>query len=221
MSYHRPSPNRLPEKIYVRRRIAAVVAILVAIGLAIWAITAAGRSGHKAGPDPEAAKAASERPSSSGERSTSATAPYAATASSSAPASPEPKPQCQLSDLRVSAQTDQPSYVGGAQPTFYMTVENPTGADCTIDLDKDVMRFEVYNMASNQRVWSDVDCYKPTLTGKQKFEKNNKRSFEVQWSRTGSATKQCKDRQPVPGGSYYLHAVVGNNASQPATFNLG
>lgn len=217
MSHHRPSPNRLPEKIYVRRRVAAVVAALVVIGLVIWALSAAGKSDHKDGQDP----AAVARPSSSGERPTSATAPYEATAPSSAPASQDPKPQCQLSDLRVSAQTDQPSYAGGAQPTLYMTVENPTGADCTIDLDRDVMRFEVYNMASNQRVWSDVDCYKPTLTGKQKFEKNNKRSFEVQWSRTGSAPKQCKDRQPVPGGSYYLHAVVGNNASQPATFNLG
>ena len=79
----------------------------------------------------------------------------------------EPKNSCELSDLRIVASSDRPSYGDGDQPTFYMTVENPTAADCELNLDDEELRFEVYNLENNERVWADTDCYPSGLTGEE------------------------------------------------------
>lgn len=127
---------------------------------------------------------------------------------------------CSLADLEVSAQTDQPSYARGEQPTFSMTVRNPSGSDCEVDLEASPLRFEVYDMATNARVWSDIDCNEPMEHGRSAFKAKEERHFEAIWSRTTSAPGQCAGRQPVRPGSYYLHAVVGDNPSAAQPFNI-
>ena len=101
-----------------------------------------------------------------------------------------------------------------------MEVQNPTDVDCVIDLDTNIMRFEVYDMATNNRVWSDVDCFDPVFAGQETFPRDSKRGFEARWSGTSSQPNVCTDRQPVPAGSYYLHTVIGDNASDAVPFNL-
>ncbi|MDR7330275.1 hypothetical protein [Corynebacterium guangdongense] len=127
---------------------------------------------------------------------------------------------CELSDLLITASSDQATYPAEAQPTFYMTVANPTAADCEIDLDEASLRFEVYDLATNERIWSDTDCFEPVESGEQTFESGSERYFEAVWSRRVSAPGQCNSRPAVPSGSYFLHAVVGDNPSPAHTFNL-
>lgn len=240
-----PNNNRLPEEIYVRRRIAALVVIIVVVVLLIWGLVAlAGGNGEdETEPDTQSTQAAdtqtsTEETESAAEESTSATETTEtteakeSTETTTATESADPtesttsstegaKQSCALSDLQVRVDSDRPNYGSSAEPTFYLTVENPTAVDCEVDLSENVMRFEVYDLATNQRVWSDVDCNAPVGDGDETFEAGSERNFQAVWSRTTSSPDTCSNRQSVPAGAYFVHGVIGGNASNSHTFNLG
>ena len=234
-----PDNRPLPPEIYARRRVAALVVILVLVGLLVWGLTAWARSGSGAEtestapatptqqitteptvPAPTDEETTTSTPTSTKETPASESATASTTASSSTTANAAAKDTCELGDLQIEAQTSEPSYAAGNQPVLYMKVTNPTKADCTINLDNEKLRFEVYTMDNNERVWSDVDCYPPVIAGEETFKPNEPRMFEARWSATGSQPGQCTDRQPVGAGAYYLHAVIGDNASNPADFTI-
>lgn len=221
-------PRPLPREIYLRRRWAAVGILIVIIALIWWGISAALGNGK----EPAATPAATTTSTSAARVTTSSTASSSTAATSAAQVTPTvtasatatvaaaDKTTCELADLQLTAGTDQANYAGDAQPRFWMTVQNPTKADCKIDLSANVLRFEVYNMATNQRVWSDVDCNAPEDTDQRVFPAGTSRYYEAVWSRTTSAPNQCQVRTPVATGNYYLHAVIGTNASAPIPFNI-
>lgn len=101
-----------------------------------------------------------------------------------------------------------------------MTVNNPTAVDCEVDLSDNVLRFEVYDLATNQRIWADVDCNPSEGDGEETFEADSERHYQAVWSRTTSSPDTCASREPVGAGSYFLHGVIGQNASNSHTFNL-
>lgn len=218
------SSQRLPEEIYQRRRFAAVVVVLLVVALLVWGLSAVARS-NGSGENTVASEATtSSAPveTSTAQATTESeaeTEKSTETTEESATSSADNQ-GCTLADLEISASSDQTTYPAGARPTFYMTVKNPTRSDCKINLDDNVLRFEVYSLATNQRIWSDVDCFPSVQNGDETFKAGEERFFEAVWSRTGSAPEQCEDRAPVAAGSYLLHTVVGDNPSRPHTFNL-
>ena len=228
------------EVIYRRRRIAALVILLVVIALAIWGLTSLGGESSEE-TDTAAVTTTLDNSVSITPETTQAPETTDSTEATSSPEdaagssvsaaegttedAPEPtgalKDSCDLSDLVITAGSNKPNFAPGEQPQLYMTVENPTAADCEVDLDDEVLRFEVYNLATNARVWADVDCNPAVETGTRVFPAGEQRYFQAIWSRTTSAPGQCSDRQPVPAGAYFLHTVIGDNPSQALTFNLG
>lgn len=229
--------QRLPEKYYQRRRLAAVVIVLLVVALLIWGLSALGRGSgdDSAAPAGETTSAeaaptkettAEKAPDSEGketaEKSEEAEGPEKESATESTEESSEPADDgdCTLADLEITADSDRANYSGDEQPTFYMTVANPTRTDCEIDLDEESLRFEVYELSTNERVWSDTDCYDSVQTGKETFEAGEERFFEAVWSRTGSAPGQCDNRPEAEPGGYFLHTVIGDNPSEAHTFNL-
>ena len=130
------------------------------------------------------------------------------------------KTECSLEDLMVMAKTNEDSVPGGKMPTFYMEVFNPTTKDCSINLDEQQLRFEVYKMGSNERVWSDTDCYASVETGTQTFKSGETRFFQADWSRKRSEPGKCTDRPEADPGAYFLHTVIGENYSAALPFNL-
>lgn len=245
---HTPKP--LPREIYVRRRLAALVAILVLVVILIWAATAlfGGSSEEKEeGSQPAAASSSLAQPA---EQPTTSQAEETATKTDEAtsetadekPAkegsdnaddvtkSEESQPtelavdpsktECSLEDLMVMAKTNEDSVPGGKMPTFYMEVFNPTTKDCSINLDEQQLRFEVYKMGSNERVWSDTDCYASVETGTQTFKSGETRFFQADWSRKRSEPGKCTDRPEADPGAYFLHTVIGENYSAALPFNL-
>ncbi|RNE49871.1 hypothetical protein [Corynebacterium alimapuense] len=226
------SPRRLPKEIYVRRRIAALVAILVLVGLLSWGMVAfANRSGESTQDESNAASAIATSTTVTSSETSSASSSTSAPSSEETTESEEPATEsstlaaaeavgCELSDLQIVATSDRSSYDADMQPTFYMTVTNSTSSDCVIDLDEDVLRFEVYHLSDNRRVWADTDCYASVLDGEETFEAEGERSFQAVWSRLGSEEGQCSDREPVEPGAYFVHAVIGDNPSDAHTFNL-
>lgn len=227
-SYDQEQAPRQPEVIYVRRRVAALFLLLVVIAVLIFAMVKfAGKKDDSTDvaatttttTSVEATETTSTRESTEESASESTTE---STSESTEASTEAPKKQsCELHDLRITATSDQPNYAANVEPKFYMTVKNPTDADCEIDLDRDILRFEVYDLATNQRVWADVDCNASEGTGTRVFPAGEERHFEAKWSRTTSAPEMCQQRQPVPAGSYFLHAVIGDNPSDAHTFNLG
>ncbi|MDV2435101.1 hypothetical protein [Corynebacterium tuberculostearicum] len=227
----------LPEEIYKRRRVAALIIVLVLAVVLIWAAVAAfGGSSEEpadtAAPAPTSADeetSSSAAPESSGTVSETKTSAEGASESkaaesepsSAAPASSEAaKKTCELADLDVRTSMLNYSVPEGELPKFFMTVTNPTAADCKIDLDKNLLRFEVYKMADNERVWSDTDCYASVQTGSQTFPAGKDVKFEAEWSRQASKPGECTDRPVAEPGAYFAHTVIGDNSSPPQDFTL-
>lgn len=230
----------LPEEIYVRRRVAALVILLLVVVLVIWGLTAWAKSGdapetenatvtqtaesapvtEPTVPEPSESTTSSSS-STSSSTSSSATATSSGTATSASPTSSVvAKGSCELKDLQITAATAQASFPASSEPKFYMEVRNPTDTDCVIDLNSETMRYEVYDMASNKRVWADTDCYPAVETGTKTFPAGETLTFDATWSGTASQPGQCSNRQSVAAGAYYLHGVIGNNASDAAPFNI-
>ena len=213
----------------MRRRVAALVILLVIVALLVWGLSAFARGG-KTDETENTPETVSEAPSTTlateptvqlSEESTTPTSSEAPTQpSEETAAAPVKKGSCELADLQIHASSNQPSYAVGVQPVFYMEVENPTDTDCVINLDDDLLRFEVYDMATNDRIWSDTDCYPPVAAGNVEFAPGEKRRWEARWSATASQPGQCDNRPEVKAGSYFLHGVIGDNASDASPFNI-
>ena len=227
----------LPEEIYKRRRVAALIIVLVLVVVLIWAAVAAfgGSSEEPADTAAPAPTSADEETSSSAapessetvsETKTSAEGASESKAAESEPSSAAPtsseaaKKTCELADLDVRTSMLNYSVPEGELPKFFMTVTNPTAADCKIDLDKNLLRFEVYKMADNERVWSDTDCYASVQTGSQTFPAGKDVKFEAEWSRQASKPGECTDRPAAEPGAYFAHTVIGDNSSPPQDFTL-
>ncbi|MGX1738051.1 hypothetical protein ACWIB8_02635 [Corynebacterium flavescens] len=229
-------PKKLPQEVYTRRRVAALVVILVVVALFIWAVTSLfGGSGKDnnadsvavtstTAPQETSAASATSETSQSTESSTSSKSSEAEESTeSSEPSTPlaaDAKRTCELADLQITATAAEDTFAPGALPVFYMRVHNPTAADCVINLDENQLRFEVYGLSTNARMWADTDCYPAVETGEQVFKSNSDRNFKAEWSRRTSKPGQCTDRQEAPTGGYYVHAVLGDNPSAPTPFNL-
>lgn len=229
MSNKRP----LPDVIYTRRRVAAIVVVLVVIALILLLFNLLGGKDKQADPAAETTvsqtsePSLTSQPSTTTETSTVTTVTETTTGTTGASTSHTTttnaaanKKTCELKDLEVTASTDQPNYTGDQRPTFYATVHNPTGADCEINLNDHPLAFEVYNLATNERVWSDIDCNDSEGRGRETFAKGTDKYYQAVWSRAGSAPNACDNRQQVPPGSYYLHTLVGDNHSDAVTFNI-
>ncbi|MDK8799710.1 MULTISPECIES: hypothetical protein [Corynebacterium] len=226
MSNQRP----LPPEIYMRRRVAALVILLVVVALLVWALSAMARSGGSGSDGATETSTeqtvnptvATEPTVAAPEESTSETASASPSEepSSSVEAAPARTGACELKDLRIKALPNQPSYAAGTEPVFYMEVENPTDTDCVIDLDENILRFEVYDMRTNERMWADTDCYQPVVSGTQTYKAGEKQGYQARWSGTVSQPGKCDDRPAIEPGSYFLHTVIGDNASEAAPFNI-
>ncbi|WP_068801338.1 hypothetical protein [Corynebacterium phoceense] len=226
----------LPPVIYQRRRAAALILILVVVAALIIAWTV-GRGGKddasqqaaatsslaqpadapSSAPSAAPTSSAAEAPASDGAPSAESSA---AAPSDSAAASEAPKNSCTVDDLKVGVKTVEASYKDGALPVFVMDVENPTAVDCDIDLDQNKLRFEVYKMGTNARVWADTDCYPSVQTGRTTFKAGATQQFQATWSRKGSEPGQCSDRPVAEAGHYFAHGIIGDNYSEGYTFNL-
>ncbi|MDK8658882.1 MULTISPECIES: hypothetical protein [unclassified Corynebacterium] len=229
----------LPEEIYKRRRVAALIIVIVLAVVLIWAAVAAfgGESDDSVAASSESSAATTSSESTSESSTTSADSTSESESESEsaseseakdgASESKEPeesvhaaKDTCSLEDLEVRTSMLNYSVPDGELPKFFMTVTNPTAADCKIDLDENSLRFEVYKMADNQRVWSDTDCYASVQTGEQTFPAGKDLKFEAEWSRQASEPGKCTDRPTADPGAYFAHTVIGDNSSPPQDFTL-
>ncbi|CAM2943135.1 Secreted protein [Corynebacterium falsenii] len=226
----------------MRRRIAAVVVIVLVILLIWWIVSALSGGDNNAATTANTASqsstvSSSAKPSESKKADASASSSESESPSGSESATDTAKPSdpnaagaegaegkdtCTVADLQVTATPGEPTFPAGQLPKFFATIKNPTKADCVVDFNTNQLKFEVFTMNNYERVWADTDCNAPEVTGDVTIPAGRSVNYELEaWSRTTSAPGKCDNRQPVSPGNYLLYAHVGDNTSQPATFNLG
>ena len=233
--------NKLPPEIYRRRRIAAAVLLVIILVLLGWGISAlVSRDSEDSEPvnvtrddgkevtppeqpkEPYAPKSDKDSTKDKSDKDAKTDAKEGEdSAKDDAQAALANKKDCSLADLQVTATSDQPNY-GDEQPTLAITVHNPTGGECRVNLDEQQLRFEVYDLATYERVWSDVDCNDSEGHGELVLAPGEEVNYAATWSRLTSAPNKCseEDRVPAPSGSYIFYGVIGDNNSDAYTFNM-
>ena len=161
--------NKLPPEIYRRRRIAAAVFLVIILVLLGWGISAlVNRDSEDSEPvnvtrddgkevtppeqpkEPYAPKSDKDSKNDKSDKSDKdakkGDKEGEDSAKDDAQAALASKKDCSLADLQVTATSDQPNY-GDEQPTLAITVHNPTGGECRVNLDEQQLRFEVYDLS--------------------------------------------------------------------------
>jgi hypothetical protein len=205
----------LPPNVYWRRRVVVLAVVLLA-GL-LLAITA-----HDLGASDGATKASSTTPASthssvvapttSRPPSTSA----APTTSAAAPTTAAVGP-CAITQLKIAAATDKPTYKVGDQPVVAIQVTNVGTTPCSEALGDAQIEFRVYNGAA--RVWGSHDCKIDPTPDVETLALNSTVAKTVSWSGYSSEAN-CGVRQRVGDGTYTLYAYLSGAQSTTAQFSI-
>ncbi|PQZ98935.1 hypothetical protein CQ017_10505 [Arthrobacter sp. MYb224] len=187
--------------VYRRRRIAVVAIALAIVGLLVWGTVALagilGASPAGAG-DPQAAPTNSASPSESAE--------------------PSSDGKCTVEEIEITAQTDAGSYATDKQPVLILGIENTSKRECELNVGTTQQEFLI--TSGNDRIFSTVDCLTDGEDVQLMMKPGQKESARFSWSRQRSAPG-CKsvNVQPRPG-TYKFTAALGENNSEPVTFQL-
>ncbi|GGS16558.1 hypothetical protein [Actinokineospora fastidiosa] len=216
-----------PRGVYVRRRVGALVAAVVAMVALIWLIDAL------IGDDePVVGVAASASPAQAPPSSGPSTAVRtSATASASASPSPrsrtpeqvpaDPSAPCPDTSVRLRAETGERSYQVGRRPLLRLVVVNAGPVPCTYDLGRSRRELVVTSRDGKTRLWSSNDCYfgadapEPTV-----LEPGMRNGFEVRWAGRTSAPGCPVRRDDVPAGDYRVVPRLGPLTGDAAALTI-
>ncbi|MBU3994187.1 MAG: hypothetical protein KKF42_00160 [Actinobacteria bacterium] len=195
------------KKVYVRRRL-LVLAALLAVGIAVvLVIVKPGSSGGAAG----AREVEVPEDLVSVEKQETEEADPTAIAA------------CADSQIRVTPVTDRDSYAAGELPKLSLSVENVGEADCQADLGTAGMSFEITSGAD--QVWRSTDCQQNADHRSVIVQPGKPLTTEaLEWDRTRSSPESCEiTRDPVGAGgaTYHLRVAIGGvNGEGTAPFLL-
>ena len=206
-----------------------LVAVLLTVGLIVWATTG-GDGGSSAGtkqPSPgDQAPPAAARPSesasaasASAESSPAPTVTVTVTATPTVTVTKTKKPElrgqpCRKGSIRVAARTDKKAYGKEAKPVF--TIRVVPKKRCWIDPD----RLELVVTSGTDQIWSSHDCagrdHLPRRIGPKHPYK-----ARTTWQRVRSNPAKCGElTEPARPGWYVLAATLGDKESGEAVFRL-
>ncbi|WP_050063602.1 hypothetical protein [Rhodococcus sp. RD6.2] len=224
----------LPPEIYRRRRWLAIGAAVVALVLLIWIVSAVRGGGDDEATDAAAASASlttttTASPSTSASESGSASSSGSSGSSSvtdsasgtaDAPATPVAAGQCPDSSLAVKVSASKPTYPAGEEPEFGIVVTNIGNAPCDRELGAGMQQVLVYTLDTQQRLWSNNDCFPNAAADVRTLAAGEQAAFTVKWSGATSEPGCTAPREPVPAGAYSVVGQLGNLRSAPEPFNL-
>ncbi|HXD28782.1 MAG TPA: hypothetical protein VN621_08510 [Arthrobacter sp.] len=225
----KPSPE-----VYRRRRLVAGVALLVVLGLIVWAVVAVvglftgGRTDATAPAAPLSGSASSpSSPSTASQAAGSSPAADASTpAGSSAPAdSPAASSTaeaaggaCGSGDVDVTAATDKSSYGSGDDPVLEMKITNSGSEDCTLNVGTSQQEFKI--VSGSDRIFSTTDCRADASDSEMAVKAGATETARFTWDRRRSAPG-CQDVSGKPRpGTYTFTAKLGDIESDKTTFTL-
>ena len=124
-------------------------------------------------------------------------------------------PTCLLSQLEITARTDQSSYEAGMNPQLWMGVKNVSAVECSVNVGTDVQKYVI--SSGPDLIWSSDDCqtgavpYEITLAPGSEQE-----TTSIPWDRTRSTPETCNGERPTMpagGASYHLSVELGSLTS--------
>ena len=232
----RPSAPRRPSPAVYRRRrlVAAVVALLVLLGLvfAVAAVVRALAPGEQAQestvpvPTLSAPAPAGKADGAADGKAGDAKAADGkdadaedAKATDKTPAAQEPSGSlCPAGSVAVAAATDAEVYPAGATPVLTLTVTNTGSTACEINVGTSQMEFSV--VSGSDRIFSSLDCQDGSRDLFKKVEPGATETANFPWNRNRSAPG-CSAVASNPNPGYYMFtAWLGEISSEQAVFQL-
>jgi hypothetical protein len=214
----RPVGTREPQ-VYWRRRVVALVALVVVVALLVWGVTSAigalrggdepTAEGGTAVQDPVTEPVTEPQPSAD---------PSAGTAES-APAEGE-VPACAAPALVVAPTADATSYALGATAKVGMTITNTGPAPCTMDAGSAAL--ELLVVSGSDRIWSSDDCQTDAQSRPTTVEPGEAGvlASSVEWTLVRSAEGCANGLPALKAGTYQLTARAGEITSEPLAFQV-
>ncbi|SNT23802.1 hypothetical protein SAMN05216276_10302 [Streptosporangium subroseum] len=218
--------NDIGVDVYWRRRMAALVGVLVVVAVVAWACSST------SGPEN-----ASEESASGARSATPDPLPaILSTVTISPSPSPTPSPTskseraqeisrqkrpgdvCDSPDLVLNMADQGEVYAPGSQPRFVLTLVNIGDEMCTVDVGPRGM--EVRITSGNDRVWSSADCVGGEIDNIRKLERGIPYVREVEWDRRRSGTDCKADQVVARPGTYVAVARAPGLRSPKTVFHL-
>ncbi|MEU8381387.1 hypothetical protein [Streptosporangium sp. NPDC048865] len=209
--------------VYWRRRMAALVGVLVVVAVVAWACSST------SGPDDVRERNAATRQETPD--------PLAAvlptvTVVPSPSASPTPSPgvakasarprrpgeACVSPQLVLSMEGQGTIYPAGIRPRFVLTLVNVGKVMCTADVGPRAL--EVRITSGDDRVWSSSDCVSGEATRIRELDRGVPYVKELVWDRRRSGDDCAADRAAALPGTYVAVVHAPGLRSRKAVFHL-
>ncbi|TDW29903.1 hypothetical protein [Cryobacterium psychrophilum] len=195
--------GRQSSKVYRRRRLVALLGLLlVAVVITLVIVKPGASSG-----EPGAGSGAS--PASTATDASASPAPSAAATVDGAP--------CDAGNVAIEALTDKSTYESGELPQLSLSLTNNGSNACAINAGTAQQVFTV--TSGNDTYWTSTDCQTDAADSEVTLKPGVtvSSSTPIAWDRTRSAAGTCEDptREAAPGGgaSYFLNVTVDGIAS--------
>ncbi len=206
-----------PSRVYWRRRVVALVALLVIVLVIVLITSGRGAGSAAPAPGPSTSRAAAPAASAAAPApvvSPSST-PHATTPASTAPSASAADGSCAADAITLKPRADRNSYTSLQQPQISMSITNTSTSDCTIDLGSSQQVLTITSGA--ETYWSSKDCQVNGTHQNVKIAAGQTLTTPaIAWDRTRSSAATCdKTRSSVPAGgaSYHLKVSVGSITS--------
>jgi hypothetical protein len=205
-------------RVYRRRRLFALVVLLLVIAVAFGGFVAVSNAlggGQPAGARPSGAgalPAASQADSPSG----SPTASGEASASPTATAGEG----CEQNLITVTAATDKQAYAAGEKPLLSLTVTNNNKVPCEVNIGTSQMEYMI--TSGSDRIFSSKDCQAESSDLMKTIAPGKSETANFPWQRNRTV-QGCEPVEATPGagGAYYVFtARLANKNSPKAVFQL-
>ena len=207
-----------PPNVYWRRRVLALVVLVVVVALVVWGATAL--VGALRGDDAGAAGATTDRTADTGAADQGASQDPAAGVTETTAAAEGEVPACAAETTAVVATADATSYALGATAKIGMTITNSGAAACTLDAGSAAL--ELLVVSGEDRIWSSDDCQENAESRPTTVEPGEAGMLasSVEWTLVRSGEGCAKDLPALKAGTYQLTARAGEITSAPLVLQL-
>ncbi|GAA5225889.1 hypothetical protein [Paeniglutamicibacter antarcticus] len=198
--------TRPSARVYRRRRLAVLIAMVVVAGLLLWA--GIGIASLLRPSDPGANGAGPER-----------VAGGSSGASGEPSAEPSVEPTgCLEGDIGITASTAHDTHGPAENPVLVMTIENQGKFDCNVNVGTSQQDFSV--MSGKDRIFATSDCVQDPTDTEITIKPGASETARFTWTRVRSAPG-CKSvtAKPRPGW-YGFTAKLGELTSETTQFEL-
>lgn len=201
MSQYSRTTKKLPPEVYRRRRIAALVALVLVVAL-VWGAISAISSWLGGGSTPDLAPL-----------------PEGMSESSVVVEAGQPCPPGTVvveAEIGSSASENKLSFGSDETPHMWFTLTNTNSVDCTFNAGAKVQYFKIYS--GDELIYNSLDCSREELQDASILLKAAETiaSSPQPWEKVYSSSGGCgSDQQPVTtgGASYHLKVEVNGELS--------